>query len=78
TMISKLDELAKEMKKVPQIPNIPDKSLKQIINILVSDECANKVFQQTIASIQSLSVLENAKNVFPKELSKKATILSAK
>lgn len=77
-MVKKLDQLEKEMKKPPQIPNIPDRSLKQIINILVADECANKVFQQTIASIQSLSILENAKIVFPRELSKKATCLSSR
>ena len=81
TMKSKLNELEKgseQFKKLPQLPNIPDKSLKQIINILIADECANKVFQQTIISIQNLSVLENAKIVFPKELSKKATQLSSK
>lgn len=82
TMKTKLSELDKkeseQYKKVPQLPNIPDRSLRQIINILVADECANKVFQQTIISIQNLSVLENARVVFPKELSKKATHLSSK
>lgn len=67
-----------QVKKLPQLPNIPDKSLKQIINVLITDECANKVYQQTIVSIQNLSVLENARIVFPKELSKKATTLSSK
>ena len=81
TMKLKLNELGKEseqLKKLPQLPHIPDRSLKQIINILVADECANKVFQQTIVSIQNLSVLDNARIVFPKELSKKATYLSSK
>lgn len=81
TMKLKLNQLEKEseqLKKLPQLPHVPDRSLKQIINILVADECANKVFQQTIVSIQNLSVLENARIVFPKELSKKATCLSSK
>lgn len=83
TMKSKLDKIEKEkdidnVKKLPQLPCVPDKSLKNIINILVADECANKVFQQTIVSIQNLSVLDNAKIVFPKELSKRATHLSSK
>ena len=80
TMKEKLKEISSNeaTKKSPQLPNIPDKSLKHIINTLVADECANKVFQQTIVSIQNLSVLENAKIVFPKELSKRATVLSSK
>lgn len=82
TMKTKLNEIDKkeleQSKKIPQLPNVPDKCLKQIINILVADECANKVFQQTIVSIQNLSVLDNARVVFPKELSKKATYLSSK
>ncbi|TID30437.1 hypothetical protein CANINC_000948 [Pichia inconspicua] len=82
TMKAKLDELDKEEaehnKKLPQLPVVPDRSLKQIINILVANECANKVFHQTIISIQNLSVLDNARVVFPRELSKKATQLSSK
>jgi E3 ubiquitin-protein ligase HUWE1 len=83
TMKIKLSEIdkkkeAEQFKKLPQLPNVPDRSLKQIINILIADDCANKVFQQTIISIQNLSVLENARIVFPKELSKKATHLSFK
>ncbi|KAG7891381.1 hypothetical protein KL906_004721 [Ogataea polymorpha] len=78
---SKLTEISdsdKKQSKAPQLPFIPDRNLKLIINILVADECASKVFQQTIASIQNLSLIENAKVVFPRELSKKATALSQK
>ncbi|KAH3661759.1 hypothetical protein OGAPHI_005937 [Ogataea philodendri] len=76
--LNELDDPDKKQSKIPQLPVIPDRNLKQIINILVADECASKVFQQTIASIQNLSLIENAKVVFPRELSKKATHLSQK
>lgn len=63
--------------KVPLLPVIPDQNLKPVVGILVSDNCASKVFQQTIASIQNLSLVENAKVVFPHELSSEARILSS-
>lgn len=77
-MKQKLDENDLKFKNLIQLPVIHDKNLKQIIGILVSDDCPNKVFQQAIVSMQNLSVLENAKNVFPKDLSKRAMQLSSK
>lgn len=82
TIKMNLDEINKDpskkekIKKLPQLPSIPDKNLRLVINILVADDCASKVFQQTISSIQNLSLLENGKKVFPKELTRKAMSLS--
>ncbi|VEU19917.1 DEKNAAC100738 [Brettanomyces naardenensis] len=64
--------------KKPQLPVVPDGNLRLVVDILVADECASKVFQQTIVSIQNLSTLDNAKVIFPHELSRKATALSSK
>lgn len=75
---TKLDEGDKKFKNLIQLPIIQDKTLKQVITILVADDCPNKVFQQAIVSMQNLSVLDNAKLVYPKDLSKKATHLSSK
>lgn len=75
---AKLDEGDLKFKDLIQLPIVQDKTLKQIITILVADECPNKVFQQAIVSMQNLSVLDNAKLVYPKDLSKKATQLSTK
>ncbi|ODV84805.1 hypothetical protein CANARDRAFT_213279 [[Candida] arabinofermentans NRRL YB-2248] len=74
--LNELNDDEQKLPKSPQLPIIPNRNLKQIINILVADECPSKVFQQTISSIQNLSLLENAKVVFPRELSKRATALS--
>jgi len=60
------------------LPEIPNSNLKLVVNILVLDECAGKVFQQTMAAIQNMFVLDNARVAFPHELSAKATILSTK
>lgn len=70
------DDEAKFSKK-PRLPIIPDRDLRLIVDTLAADECPSKVFQQTIASIQNLSTLDNAKVVFPHELSQKAMELSA-
>ncbi|GMM29295.1 E3 ubiquitin-protein ligase [Martiniozyma asiatica (nom. inval.)] len=78
-MKEKIEEMKSgSSKKKPQLPVVPDKVLKQVMGILVADECASKVFQQTIASMQNLSVLDNARVVYPKDLSKKATHLSSR
>ncbi|CDK24961.1 unnamed protein product [Kuraishia capsulata CBS 1993] len=58
------------------IPIIPDRNLRNVTSILVADECNSKVFQQTVGTLQNLSSLENARNLFPQELSRWANVLA--
>ncbi|QPG76435.1 hypothetical protein FOA43_003824 [Brettanomyces nanus] len=77
--LTELDENKDDLfSRKPQLPVVPDKNLRLVVDILVADECASKVFQQTIATIQNMSTLSNAKVIFPHELSSNATALSSK
>lgn len=51
---------------------IPDSSLKTIINALASGECTSKTFQYTLSVIQHISIIEKAQNVFFEELAIKS------
>lgn len=59
-------------------PIIPDSNLRQIIKILVADDCSNTTFRRAIGGIQNLSVLANAQKVFSLELSDQASSLGKK
>ncbi|CAK7911902.1 E3 ubiquitin-protein ligase Tom1p [[Candida] anglica] len=56
-------------------PEIPEKNLRQLIKILISNDCPKATFRTTISAMQNLSVLDGAQKVFSVELSDQATSL---
>ncbi|KAH8119411.1 hypothetical protein DFH11DRAFT_1782299 [Phellopilus nigrolimitatus] len=53
-------------------PQIPHPSLRSIVNILTVGECSGRTFQHTLALIQHLSFLPDARDVIAQELKVKA------
>ena len=53
-------------------PQIPHPALRSIVNILTIGECSSRSFQHTLALIQHLSFLPDARNVVAMELKVKA------
>lgn len=66
---------SKDNKKKIELPNIVGGSLKNVVTILVSDDCSSRTFQQTLSAMQNLLVVK-AHNVFSNELSRHATGLA--
>jgi E3 ubiquitin-protein ligase HUWE1 len=56
-------------------PNIPENVLRLIVNVLTVGECSGRTFQQSLALIQHLSSIPNAREVIAEELKAKAQIL---
>ncbi|KAI9777319.1 MAG: hypothetical protein M1839_008927 [Geoglossum umbratile] len=78
---SKLDGKAKpedqEAKKVrmPLPPVVPEHNLRLVINILAARECSAKTFRETLSTINNLSAIPEAKEIFGKELVRQAQSL---
>ncbi|KAI5123932.1 hypothetical protein M0805_006347 [Coniferiporia weirii] len=53
-------------------PQIPHPALRSIVNILTVGECSGRTFQHTLALIQHLSFLSDARDVIAQELKVKA------
>jgi E3 ubiquitin-protein ligase HUWE1 len=53
-------------------PQIPHTSLRYIVNILTTGECSGRTFQQSLALIQHLSYIPDARDVIAFELKSKA------
>ena len=53
-------------------PQIPHPALRLIVNILTIGECSGRTFQHTLALIQHLSYLPDARDVIAQELKSKA------
>lgn len=53
-------------------PQIPHPALRSIVNILTVGECSGRTFQHTLALIQHLSFLPDARDVIAQELKLKA------
>jgi E3 ubiquitin-protein ligase HUWE1 len=71
--MKKAQEGAEDGKKI-ELPNILSSSLKNVVTILVSDDCSSRTFQQTLSAMHNMLVLK-AHNIFSNELSKLATKL---
>lgn len=56
---------------------VPESSLRLIVKILVSNECVNSTFRNTISAMHHLSLLDGAQDVLTHELSDKAGSLGA-
>lgn len=53
-------------------PVVPEYNLRLVINILAARECSAKTFRDTLSTINNLSAIPEAKEVFGKELIKQA------
>jgi len=53
-------------------PVVPEYNLRMVINILAARECSAKTFRDTLSTINNLSAIPEAKEVFGKELIKQA------
>jgi len=63
---------AEEKKKELTPPEIPEKSLRSIINVLTARECGGKTFRDTLSAINNLSAIPEARHIFGQELIKRA------
>lgn len=70
---TKVDDKKKEL--IP--PEIPEKSLRAIINIVTARECSGKTFRDTLSTINNLCAIPGARQIFGQELSKRARSLAA-
>ena len=53
-------------------PVVPEYNLRLVINILAARECSAKTFRDTLSTINNLSAIPDAKEIFGKELIKQA------
>ena len=53
-------------------PVVPEENLRLVVNILAARECSAKTFRDTLSTINNLSAIPGAKEVFGKELIKQA------
>ena len=67
---AKTDEAPKKRNLVP--PEVPEENLRLVINIIAARECTSNVFRGTLTTINNLSSLPGAKDVFGKELIRQA------
>ncbi|PNS16909.1 hypothetical protein CAC42_4873 [Sphaceloma murrayae] len=72
----KKEEVAKnEEKKKPRDltpPEIPEENLCLVVNIIAARECSGKTFQNTLDIVNHLSAIPGARDVFGKELVRRA------
>ena len=53
-------------------PVVPEYNLRLVVNILAARECSAKTFRDTLSTINNLSAIPHAKEIFGKELIKQA------
>ena len=53
-------------------PFVPESNLRLVVNILAARECSGKTFRDTLSTINNLSAIPDAKEVFGKELIEQA------
>lgn len=56
-------------------PFVPDYNLQLVVNILTARECSAKTFRDTLSTINSLSAIPGAKEVFGMELLRQAQLM---
>jgi E3 ubiquitin-protein ligase HUWE1 len=65
-------ENVEEKALLPHAPQVPHPALRLIVNILTIGECSGRTFQQSLALIQHLSYIPDARDVIAHELKSKA------
>ena len=58
--------------RTPTPPVVPEYNLRLVVNILAARECSAKTFRDTLSTINNLSAIPGAKEIFGKELIKQA------
>ena len=66
------EENVEEKALLPHAPQVPHPALRLIVNILTIGECSGRTFQQSLALIQHLSYIPDARDVIAHELKSKA------
>ena len=70
----KKDDADEKLKKPRSLnpPVIPEHNLRLVVNILAARECSAKTFRDTLSTINNLSAIPEAKEVFGRELLRQA------
>ncbi|RPB27982.1 hypothetical protein L211DRAFT_476750 [Terfezia boudieri ATCC MYA-4762] len=71
---TKEDETPKKTRNLVP-PVVPEGNLKLVVKILVARECSGKTFRETLTTMQNLSAIPGAREVFGRELIEQAKIL---
>ena len=74
TKETKEDETPKKTRNLVP-PVVPEGNLKLVVKILVARECSGKTFRETLTTMQNLSAIPGAREVFGRELIEQAKIL---
>lgn len=69
-----IEEKAKKPKSLTP-PVVPEENLRLVVNILAARECSGKTFRDTLSTINNLSAIPEAKDVFGKALIEQAKAL---
>lgn len=72
TSLSKPPEPVEGKDILPHPPQVPNSTLRFIVNILTVGECSGRTFQQSLALIQHLSHIPDSRDVIAQELKAKA------
>lgn len=65
------EELSKRARTITP-PVVPDEHLRLVVNMLAARECTSKTFRDTLSTINNLSAIPEAKEIFGKALVEKA------
>lgn len=68
---SKAEEKPKKQRTLVP-PVVPEHNLRLVVNILTARECSSKTFRETLATMQNLSAIPDAKDIFGAELIRQA------
>ncbi|KAF4550186.1 E3 ubiquitin-protein ligase TOM1-like protein [Elsinoe fawcettii] len=77
---TKKEDPKPEEKKKPRDappPEIPEENLCLVVNIIAARECSGKTFQNTLDIVNHLSAIPGARDIFGKELVRRASELGA-
>lgn len=69
--IKKVDEEVKQPRSLAP-PVVPEENLRLVVNILAARECSAKTFRDTLSTINNLSAIPEAKEIFGKGLIEQA------
>lgn len=70
---TKADEEGSSKKQRTLVPPfVPEENLRLVVNILAARECSAKTFRDTLSTINNLSAIPGAKEIFGKELIRQA------
>lgn len=71
-----VEEEKQKKPRIPEPPVVPEHNLQLVVRILAARECNGKTFRETLSTINNLSAIPGAKEVFGKELIAQTQALS--